>query len=239
MLSKPLKVRFKHNKQPVKLVIMPPSYEVEQQLKTVYAVAYRKCIKQGVATRPSMMKLMEEEGLWDSEREGELTSLTVELGILETALGRAVEEGWDEDKQRELTIKLAGARSKVYELISIKTLPLEYTAEEIANDVQMDNFVALCTYVDDETCTKRYFANHDELVRRRQDVDVQKIFAALEEELNRDSVNLLMDLPEHKWLVKNKYMDKDGNFLVPEVEQEIAEDSGIATSTVVDELKKE
>jgi hypothetical protein len=238
MLDKPLKIRFKHNKKPVKLVVMPASYEIEQRLKTVYAVAYRKCIKQGVATRPAMIKLMEEEGLWDGDREQELTNLSIELGLLEAALSGTNENEVDEQREREVAIRLAATRSKVYELVSIKTLPLEHTAEAIADDVQVDNYIALCTFIDDDTCSQTYFRDHADLMRRRNDVDVQKIFAAMEEEMNRESLSMLMELPEHKWLVARKYMDKQGNFLNPDVEEKIVEESEVGSSTVVDELVK-
>ena len=243
MLSKPLKIRFKKDKQPVKLIVMPPSYKIEQELKTAYAVAYRKCIQEGVATRPSMLKLMEKEGLWGADQEEELTNLTIEISLLETTLIRAKDEDIEEDEQKKLVIRLAGARSKIYELISIKTLPLEYTAEEISGDIQLDNFIALSTFVDDGGNSRLYFHSYKEFLRRRMDTDVLKIVEAVEEEIGKIGVDMIVNLPEHQWMINHDYMDKKGEFLAKaveeDIEEEIVEKSGIKTSILVDELVKE
>lgn len=241
MLNKPLKIKFKKDKHPYKLLVMPASYEIEQRLKTIYAVTYRKCIKQGVATRPSMIKLMEEEGIWTPEDEHELTRLSTELGILEIALKQAIENGRTEDEQRDLIIRMAGLRSQVYELVSIKALPLEHTAEQIAEDVQLDHYIVLCT-INEET-NMPYFSNHDEFMRRRGDADVRKIVDAVIDEKHRGGVDMIRDLPEHRWMREHKYMDENGNMLPKgvqsSIEEKIVEESQLQSSTTVDEIVKD
>jgi hypothetical protein len=210
MLQKPLKIKFQKDKKQVKVIVMPSNYEMEMELKTDYAVAYRKLIKQGVATKPAMLELMREEELWGEKEENKLTNLIVEAGLLEAALEKLVESKEDTTKEeRKIVIKLSTVRGEIYELVRIKTEPLEYCAESIARDIQIDTYIALATK--DEATLRPYFANKKQFLLGRDDADAQKIYNAVIEELCRDDIELIQKLPEHKWMVDNKIMDKAGN----------------------------
>jgi len=216
MLTKPLKIKFTKDKRPVKLVVMPPDYKSEQLLRVAYAKAYRQAIQQGVATRPSMLDLMRKEGVWGTEQEEELTQLTIHAALLEAAL----DEQDDVKKQKELVLELSKVRNQIYELVAIKMMPLEHTAEQIAEDVKLDVYIALCTK---DTNGVVYFKSHEDFIERRHDADADKVFKAVVEELSKGNIEMLRQLPEHEWLIKNSYMDKDGNFLDAKMEEEFAE----------------
>jgi len=210
MLKKPLKIRFQKDKKQVKVIVMPSSYEMEMELKTDYAVAYRKLIKQGVATKPAMLELMKEEELWGDKEEGKLTNLIVEAGLLEAALEKLIESNEDTtNKERKIVVKLATVRGEIYELVRIKTEPLEYCAESIARDIQIDSYIALATM--NEETLRPYFPSKKQFLVARSDVDAEKIYDAVIEELCKEDVDLIRKLPEHKWMVDNKLMDKSGN----------------------------
>ena len=214
MLKKDLKINFKHNKQPVKLVVKAEDYKTAQILKTEFAVAFRQAISMGVATRASMTELLRKEEVWTNEDENNLLQKTIEISILENELQRYVDEG-AETMAREVAFKMLALRSEVYQLIQIKHLPLEHTAEVIAEDVKIDNYITLCTY--DTKTGKRYFADHNDFLKRRGDVDVIKVYEAVIQELSKDNIDLLRNLPENRWLVDHKLIDKEGNPMTDEI----------------------
>lgn len=216
MLKKPLSVKFQKDKKKVTVTVMPPDYQVEQALRVAYAKAYRRAIQQGVATRPSMLALMRKEGVWGPEQEEELTGLSVEAAMYEAAL----EGQTDFVEQKKLVLQLSALRSKIYEMVAMKMMPLEHTAEQIAEDVRLDTYVALCTI--DENGAK-YFKNVDDFLSRRHDKDAERIFGSVVGEMSKDNINMLRQLPEHEWLIENKFMDKEGNFLSQEFEEEMVE----------------
>lgn len=231
MLKKALKVKFQKDKKKQTVHVMPPNYEAEQAMRIAYAKAYKQSIQQGVATRPSMLELMRKEGVWTDENEDELTSLTVNAALLEAALL----EQEDRAEQKKLVLELSKVRNKIYELVSIKTMPLEFTAEQMAEDVRLDYYISRCTY--DENGT-RYFKSHDDFLARRHESDAEKIFSAVVDEMSKSNIDMLRQLPEHQWLIDNKFMDKEGNLLDGAFEQELAA-AVEADSDIAEMAKKE
>lgn len=221
MLKKQLKINFKHNKEPVKLVVVPEDYRVSQQLKTEYAVAFRRAITMGVATRASMMELLKREGVWTDVEEQKLIRKTLEASLLEEALRMATEEG-DDTKAKETALELVSVRGDVYELVQIKHLPLEHTAESIAEDVRLDVYITLCTKYADSG--KPYFKDMQDFLNRRTDKDVEKIYDAVVTKLSEDNVELMRKLPENQWLMDHNYIDKDGNGMVEEITKLFTDD---------------
>lgn len=214
-LKKALKVKFTKDKVKNTVIVRPPTYKVEQELRTAYAVAYRKCIESGVATRSSMLELMRQEKIWTEEEEVRMQTLAMEASILEAGLMRSIEEGSDIESQKCVVLKLTEVRGRVYEMVAMKTLPLEQTAEEIANDIVIDRFISLSTYMDDGTL---YFRSHEQFLENRDESQVKKIFNAVIDELSKDNIELLKKLPENQWLIDNKFMDgKSGDIDIREL----------------------
>ena len=110
--------------------------------------------------------------------------------------------------QKDFALKLVSLRSDLYELVQIKSLPLEHTAEAISDDVKLDKYIALCTFYEDG---KPYFKGHDDFLNRRNEDDIVSIFKAVIEELSKDNIELLRKLPENAWLITNGMMDREGN----------------------------
>lgn len=208
MLKRQLKVTVTKDDKKIKLVVMPSTYKTDQELKTAYAVAYKHSIGLGVATRSSMLELLKKEKIWSDEEEEKLLTKTIEAAALESSLTNAIKVGNVTD-QKVAAMKLVNVRSQLYELIQIKSAPLEHTAEAIAEDVKIDKFISLSTFI--EESGQPYFLNHEDFLKRRGDQDVTKIVNSVVEELSKDNIELLRKLPENEWLINNGVMDKNGN----------------------------
>lgn len=207
MLKKQLKVQFQKDNKKIKIVIVPTTYKIEKELTVAYAVAYRKAIEMGVATRSSMLELLKKEKIWGDDEEELLLQKGIETAVLESNLKLKMSTA-DKDSQKFAALKLVAARSALLELIQIKSGPLEHTAESIAEDVRIDKLLSLSTFTEDDG--KPYFINHDDFLSRRGDLDVLKIYNALIEELSKDNIELLRKLPENEWLITNGLMDLKG-----------------------------
>jgi len=207
MLKKQVKVTVQSGDTKTKLVVMPTTYKVEQELKTAYAVAYKNSIALGVATRASMLELLRKEEIWSDAEEEKLLTKSIEAAALEASLSNAIKNK-DLTAQKTIAMKLVTARSKLYELIQIKSIPLEHTAEAIAEDVKIDKFISISTFTEEG---KPYFSNHEDFLKRRSEPDVLKLINSVIEELSKDNIELLRKLPENDWLINNGIMDKNGN----------------------------
>lgn len=238
MLKKQINVSFKKDKEKVRVYVTPPSYKVDQELKTAYAVAYRKAISLGVATRSSMLELLRKEQIWGDEEEERLLTKTVEAATVEAELRNAIGSS-DRKSQKEVALKLVGLRNELYGLVQIKSLPLAHTAESIAEDVRLDKFVSLCTFHEDG---RQYFKTHDDFLNRRSETDVIAIFNAVIDELSKHNAELLIKLPENQWFINNGLMDKEGNVREKELVDlltEINKPTEVAVEAPKEEVKKD
>lgn len=216
MLSKLLHVKIKEGDTNLKVVIKPENYEVHRNLKILYAQQYRELIKRGVATRSAMLDLLKQEGMWREEEENKFNNLLVEAALLESLLENIPET--DNVKQKETVIKLAKIRNAMLELIQIKTEPMEYVAETIADDIIKENYLVFSTFYEDG---RKYFGSYEDFKNRREEDNVKKIVATFNDELSKLNTKQLLDLPENKWLMKNGYMDKEGQVANEEVKKEL------------------
>lgn len=235
MLKKDLRVKFQKDGKVIKLVILKETYGVSQQLRTEYAVAFRRAITMGVATRASMAELLKREDVWTEVDEQKLISKTIKASLLEQLLHDNVESD-NESGAKNAAIELVGLRGEIYELVQIKYLPLEHTAESIAEDVKLDAYVTLCTV---DSKGRRYFKDHKDFLVRREDKDVMKIYNTIVEELSKDNIEIMRKLPENKWLMDHNIIDKDGTAISDEVEKLLFADAELDAVGLVIEDEKE
>lgn len=191
-----------------KVVVKPTSYKLEQELKTFYAISYRKSISMGVATRASMLEILKREGVWGDKEEEGLTKIATEISLVETEFNKGLFQKVSKEKQKELALKLAKARTQLYTLIQIKSAPLAHTAESIAEECKIDKLVSSSCFYEDG---RLYFKDHDEFISRRNNPDVLELYDAVIDEMSKENAQFLMNLPENKWLVENGMMAENGN----------------------------
>lgn len=231
MIKKQLKITVTKDKTKVKVFVTPPSYKVEQELKTAYAVAYRRAVTMGVATRSSMLELLKKEKVWGDEEDAGLMRKNIEAAAVEVELANALRKD-DLNTQRSLALKLMGLRSELYALVQVKATPLQHTAEAIADDVKLDKFISMSTFYEDG---KPYFKDHEDFLVRRHEEDVIKIYEELLRELSKDNIEVIRSLPENKWLIDNGMMGKNGEIK----EKAISDLLSAETQSIQEQMKME
>lgn len=202
----------------VSVCIRPTSYEVEQKLKILYARTYKNLVGDGVATKSAMLDLVKKEGLWTEKDEERLNELVIQLSVLETLL----ENTTDVAEQRSVVVKLVKLRNELLELVQVKSEPMEFTAETIAEDFKMENYLVESTFF--EETGARYFKDYNDFKMRRYDKDIEKIYTTFIQAVNVVSTKTLMNLPENKWLQTQGKMDKKGIITDDDIWKELESD---------------
>lgn len=204
MLKKILKLKVKLNGVSVPIVIKPETYTVSQKLRVVYAQTYKDLISRGVPTRSSMLDLIKKEGMWGAKEEEKFNELIVQISLLEALLSNLKN---DKVKERETVVKLTKLRNELFEIIQIKSDPLDMVAEVIAEEIKVENFLVESTFFDDG---KPYFKSYEDFKERRYNEDVEKILNAFHQAINIHNTKVMLELPENKWMMENGVMTKHG-----------------------------
>jgi len=215
MLKKQIKLKIKEESGNSTVFIRPETYETSRLMKIAYAQAYRDLLSRGVDTKSSMLDALREQGLWTEKHENEITNLSLQIAMLESNL---LKDNVDDTKQKELVIEISKLRRKMIDLINIKSEPLAYVAESIAEEIMQEKFLVASTFYENG---KAYFKDYEDFKIRRYDINTEKILETFYRTLSEPSTKLFLDFPENKWLLKKGMMTKDGDLVDDEVKTEI------------------
>lgn len=206
MLKRLLNVKVKNNEgENVRLVIRPENHAIMQKLRIMQAQLYSKLIKEGVPTKAFMLDLLKREGIWTDAQESELNRLAGLIALLELELSKLIETKADEVKQKETAIRLAATRNYIFELIKIKSEPLEFVAESIIEEMMIEYYIVESTQF--ESTGLKYFISYDDFKNRRNDADVVKICNAFTKALGKDATEFIYSLPENQWFAEKGLLD--------------------------------
>lgn len=210
MLKRLLNVKIKDkNGENVRLVIRPENHAIMQKLRIMQAQLYSKLIKDGVPTKAFMLDLLKREGIWTEAQESELNRLSGMIALLEVELSNLIETKADDAKQKETAIRLAATRNYVFELIRIKSEPLEFVAESIIEEIIAEQYIVESTQF--ELTGLKYFTSYDDFKNRRNDADVIKICSTFTKAMGKDAIEFVYSLPENQWFAERGLLDlKDG-----------------------------
>lgn len=215
MLTKQIKIKLKEVDKSIFVYIRPETYEVIRNMRIVYAQTYKELLDMKVATKSSMLDILRSEGIWTEQHENELTNLSLQLALVESSL----EKSKTKDEEKEAIIKLSKLRRSMIDLINIKTEPLAFVAESIAESITQEKYLIESTFYEDG---KRYFKDYNDFKTRRYEDNVQKIIDKFYEVLSEPSAKMYLDFPENQWLIKNGLASKDGEILDETIKLEIS-----------------
>ena len=236
MLKRLLKLKIKNIEGVTNLVFIKPiTYAVEQKLRIVYAQTYRALVERQVATKSAMLDLLKKEGVWTDKEDDKFNELVVQISLQETLLETISKDNLD--KQREAVVKLAKLRNELLELLQIKTEPMEFVAETIADEIKTENFLVESTFYEDG---KPYFSSYEDFKTRRYNDDVVKIYDTFIKAININNTKTMLNFPENKWLLEHGYMDKSGNITDDELWKELElSTEEITPVAIIQEIKQE
>lgn len=184
------------------LLVRSPSLNDQREAQKVYNQAFTDAIKSKSVVRAKLDDLLEDQGLWNAEKQAKFTSLQKDLLDGEKRLAKG---GFSINEARDLAIKMKSTRDEIRDLISVRTSLDNHSAEGQADNARFNYLVSACVVYND---TKEpYFKNMEDYLNRSTES------AAIQGAQNLANMLYGLDndyeggLPENKFLKKYKFVD--------------------------------
>lgn len=183
-------------------LVRSPSLNDQREAQKVYNQAFTDAIKSKSVVRAKLDDLLEDQGLWNAEKQAKFTGLQKDLLDGEKRLAKG---GFSVNEARDLAIKMKSIRDEIRDLISVRTSLDNHSAEGQADNARFNYLVSACVVYND---TKEpYFKNMEDYLNRATEqvalLGAQNL-ANMLYGLDNDYENTL---PENKFLKKYKFVD--------------------------------
>ena len=183
-------------------LVKTPSLNDQREGQKVYNQAFTDAIKSKSVVRAKLDDLLEDQGLWNDEKQAKFSTLQKELLDGEKKLAKG---GFSLNEAKDLAIKMKKVRDDIRELISVRTSLDNHSAEGQADNARFNYLVSVCVVYND---TKQpYFNNMEDYLNRSTDsvglLGAQNL-ANMLYGLDNDYES---NLPENKFLKKFKFID--------------------------------
>ena len=195
-------------KQTVAVIKPRPTHTRESQ--KVYNRVFRDALESGALLRQKLGSYMEEQGLWDDDKQKEYDKTLAAILDKEKILKKG---GIKLSKAKDLAIKMSEDRMALRDLISEKTIMDANTAEGQADNTRF-NYLMACCIVDPDT-GKPIFTDEDgdpSLEAYEDSADNEYIASAaskLAEMMYGLDDDYEANLPENKFLKKFSFINDD------------------------------
>lgn len=184
-------------------LVKSPTLENQREAQKVYNQAFTDAIKSKSVVRAKLDELLEDQGLWNDEKQAKFTLLQKELLEGEKKLAKG---GFSLNEAKDLAIKMKKIRDDIRDLISVRTSLDNHSAEGQADNARFNYLVSVCVVYND---TKQPYFNSMEDYLNRSTESVALLAA-------QNLANMLYgldndyesNLPENKFLKKYKFVDE-------------------------------
>jgi len=184
-------------------VVRSPSLNDQREAQKAYNQAFTDAIKSKSIVRAKMDDLLEEQGLWNNEKQAKFTSLQQELLDGEKRLAKG---GFSLSDAKKLALQMKEIRSEIRDLISVRTSLDNHSAEGQADNARFNYLVSACVVYKDTN--ELYFKNLEDYLNRSDDpvslLGAQKLANMV---YGLDN-NFEKGLPENKFLHKYRFVDE-------------------------------
>lgn len=190
-------------------VIKPKPINTRESQK-VYNRVFRDALESGALLRQKLGSYMEEQGLWNDEKQKEYDKTLAAILEKEKTLKKG---GFKLSEAKAMAIKMSEDRAALRDLIAEKTLMDANTAEGQADNTRF-NYLMACCIVDPDT-GKPIFANEDgepslEAYEEASDNDyIAEAAGKLAEMMYGLDDDYEANLPENKFLKKFSFINED------------------------------
>lgn len=200
MKTKTFKVTIENEEK--EFLVKTPSLNDQREAQKIYNHAFTDAIKSKSVVRAKLDDLLEDQGLWNDEKQAKFTTLQKELLDGEKKLAKG---GFSLNEAKDLAIKMKGVRDEIRELISVRTSLDNHSAEGQADNARFNYLVSACVVYNDSK--QPYFTNMEDYLNRSTNqvglLGAQNL-ANMLYGLDNDYES---NLPENKFLKKFKFID--------------------------------
>lgn len=200
MKTKTFKVTIDNNEK--EMLVRSPSLNDQREAQKIYNQAFTDAIKSKSVVRAKLDDLLQDQGLWNNEKQAKFSALQKELLDGEKRLAKG---GFSLNEAKDLAIKMKGVREEIRDLISVRTSLDNHSAEGQADNARFNYLVSVCLVYND---TKQPYFNSMEEYLNRAGEEVALLGAQnLANMLYGLDNNYESNLPENKFLKKYKFID--------------------------------
>jgi hypothetical protein len=189
-------------------LVRSPSLNDQREAQKVYNQAFTDAIKSKSVVRAKLDDLLEDQGLWNAEKQAKFTSLQKELLDGEKRLAKG---GFSVNEARDLAVKMKGIRDEIRDLISVRTSLDNHSAEGQADNARFNYLVSSCVVYNDSK--EPYFKNMEDYLNRATEQVALLGAQNLANMLYGLDNDYESTLPENKFLKKYKFVDDKLRFI--------------------------
>jgi len=183
-------------------LVRSPSLTDQREGQKVYNQAFTDAVKSKSVVRAKLDDLLQDQGLWNDEKQAKFTALQRELLDGEKKLAKG---GFSLNEAKDLAVKMRRTREEIRDLISVRTSLDNHSAEGQADNARFNYLVSACLVYNDTKQT--YFSNMEDYLNRAGEsisVLAAQNLANMLYGLDNDYESTL---PENKFLKKYRFVD--------------------------------
>jgi hypothetical protein len=183
-------------------LVRSPTLENQREAQKVYNQDFTDAIKSKSVVRAKLDDLLEDQGLWNDEKQAKFTELQRELLEGEKRLAKG---GFSLNEAKDLAIKMKSVRDEIRDLISVRTSLDNHSAEGQADNARFNYLVSVCLVYNETKQT--VYKNMEEYLNNSTDkvaISGAQNLANMLYGLDNDYES---NLPENKFLKKFKFID--------------------------------
>jgi hypothetical protein len=186
----------------LELAVRSPSLEDQREAQKAYNQAFTDAIKSKAVVRAKLDDLLEEQGLWNQEKQAKFTELQQQIldGEKRLAKGRL-----NLKDAKNLALEMQRVRLEIRDLISVRTSLDNHSAEGQADNARFNYLVSSCVVYKDSN--ERYFKGLEDYLNRADDPAARVGAQKLANMIYGLDNNFEKNLPENKFLQKYKFVD--------------------------------
>lgn len=199
----------------IELAVVRPTHLQEQESQKVYNRMFRELVESGTLMRVKMNEYMENNGVWDKEKDKKLKEYKQKMAVAEKQLEMG---GIKKSEARAIAVEMVHYRNEYNKLLTIRNNIDQNTAEAQAENARFNYLVSVCTVYNDTR--KPYFKNYDDYLKRAVEpisIVAATKFAKLYHNLDDD---MFSKYPENRFLKelgfmneKNQLVDAEGRLV--------------------------
>jgi hypothetical protein len=186
----------------IALVVRSPSLEDQREAQKTYNQAFTDAIKSKAVVRAKLDDLLEEQGLWNKEKQAKFTELQQQILDGEKRLAKG---GFNIKEAKNLALEMKKTREEIRELISVRTSLDNHSAEGQADNARFNYLVSSCVVYKDTN--ERYFKSLEDYLSRPDDPAALLGAQKLANMIYGLDNNFEKNLPENKFLQKYRFVD--------------------------------
>ena len=197
-----IKGKDKDAKDKIAFLVLPDA-QVNKEAQLVYNRAFRDALDSGAILRQRLGDVMEEQGVWDGEKEALHYDLISNIAEWERQLS---EGGIKLEEAKGIALKMRRARTTFRSLVSQKTSMDSNSVEGQADNARFAFLVFACLRDEDG---ERIFSTFDEYENADAEPYVVQAASTLAGRLYGLDPNYDKNLPENKFLEKYQLVNND------------------------------